>query len=173
MGSSKKSKNYLQDLDVPPGRSQHLQGLPGGGKGRGHDPLQTGTKAHTTWPWLPMGLLCAQEEPRDALSQTFTLTWHPLQLAAPTKPMSSGLVQSPRGAGVVSHRRCCPALAQGCGEGEYRRGVLQEGVLPRGRTAVCSGKRHNGRKPRFRLPMEKTLQDPWGEQPDTINVRIS
>lgn len=51
--------------------------------------------------------------------------------------------------------------------------MLWEGVLPRGQLGGHSGKRHNGRKPHFRFPMERTLQDPWGEQPDTTRVKIS
>lgn len=51
--------------------------------------------------------------------------------------------------------------------------MLQEGVLPQGWPGGRSRKRHNGRKLHFCFLMEKTLQDPWGEQPDTINVKIS
>lgn len=51
--------------------------------------------------------------------------------------------------------------------------VLREGVLPWNRSGGCSRKKHNGRKPRFRFQVEKTLQDTWGEQPDIINVKFS
>lgn len=71
---------------------------------------------------------------------------------------------SPRGASMASG-----GAAWGPRGGE----VLREGVLPWNRSGGCSRKKHNGRKPRFRFQMEKTLQDTWGEQPDIINVKFS
>lgn len=56
--------------------------------------------------------------------------------------------------------------------GHRGREVLEEGVLPSNRSGGCRRKKHNGRKPRFRFQMEKTLQDTWGKQPDIINVKF-
>lgn len=115
------------------------------------------------------GMLCHRPSPSPGI----LCSWQPPQSPCPqgwSNPPGVP-VWSPTGGAA----QLCPrAAGKGNTGGECcRKGVLQEGVLPRGRTAACSGKRHNRRKPRFLLPMEKTLQDPWGEQPDTINVRIS
>lgn len=103
----------------------------------------------------------------DASPQIFILARHPLQPAAPRNPRPQGWSEPPGGAGTGGGGAAwlCP--------GAVGRGVLREGVLLWGRPGSRSGKRHNGRKPHFRFPMEKTLQNPWGEQPDIINVKIS